>query len=214
MDSHVLSSSIHFAVRKVSSLQEETPLHLESSRPFLRGMTRGRERLEVLRNRGVNWLSQRDSVSVEAERAQSFLFSTELCTAILLEQKNSRVHSPPKALWGTEQANRKMEFSPRLQNLEAKRLFRLLRSFFWHPFPTVVLCIFYFFKIFFKDLFWGWPCFLKSLLNLLRYCFCFMFRIFGPKAHGILAPRSRIEPTPRALEGEGLITGPSGKSLL
>ena len=40
-----------------------------------------------------------------------------------------------------------------------------------------------FFKIFFK-----WTIFLKSLLNLLYYCFCFMFLFFGPEAYGILAP--------------------------
>ena len=30
--------------------------------------------------------------------------------------------------------------------------------------------------------------FLKSLLNVLQCCFCFMFWFFGPKACGILAP--------------------------
>ena len=56
--------------------------------------------------------------------------------------------------------------------------------------------------------------FLKSLLNLLPYCFCFMFRVFGPEACWILAPQPRIEPTAPALEGEVLTTGPSGRSLL
>ena len=31
--------------------------------------------------------------------------------------------------------------------------------------------------------------FLKSLLNLLQYCFCFMFGVFGQEACGILAPQ-------------------------
>ena len=66
---------------------------------------------------------------------------------------------------------------------------------------------FFFFKIF-----WCGP-FLKSLLNLLQYCFCFMFWFFGHKACGILAPRPEIEPTPSAPEGEVLTTGPPGKSL-
>ena len=35
--------------------------------------------------------------------------------------------------------------------------------------------------------------FLKSLLNLLQYCFCFMFCFFGLEACGILVPRSGIE---------------------
>ena len=57
-----------------------------------------------------------------------------------------------------------------------------------------------------------WTIFLKSLLNLLQYCFCFMFWFFGPEACGILAPRTGIEPTPPALEGKVLATGPPGKS--
>ena len=58
--------------------------------------------------------------------------------------------------------------------------------------------------------------FLTSLLeyNCLQYCFCFMFWFFGHEAHGILAPRPGIEPSPRAMEGEVLTTGPPGKSLL
>ena len=53
----------------------------------------------------------------------------------------------------------------------------------------------------------------KSLLNLLQYCFCFMFWFFGREACGILAPRPGIKPTPPALEGEVLTTGPPGTSL-
>ena len=55
---------------------------------------------------------------------------------------------------------------------------------------------------------------LKSLLNLLQYCFCIMFWFFGHEACGILAPRPGIEPSPSALEGEVLTTGPPGKSLV
>ena len=56
--------------------------------------------------------------------------------------------------------------------------------------------------------------FLKSLLNLLQYCFCFMSWFFGHETCGILAPRPGIEPTPPALEGEVLTTGLPGKSHL
>ena len=57
--------------------------------------------------------------------------------------------------------------------------------------------------------------FLKSLLNLLQYCFCFMFfGFFGHKACRILAPQPGIESAPPALEGEVLTTGPPGKSLV
>ena len=38
--------------------------------------------------------------------------------------------------------------------------------------------------------------FLKSLLNLLQYCFCFMLCLFGRKACGLLAPQPGVEPAP------------------
>ena len=60
--------------------------------------------------------------------------------------------------------------------------------------------------------FWCEP-FLKPLLNLLRYCFCFIFWSFGPEACGILAPQPGSEPAPSALE-EVLTTGHPGKSSL
>ena len=62
-------------------------------------------------------------------------------------------------------------------------------SFSWGFVRTIGL--FYFFKDFF--FFWCGP-FLKSLLNLLQYCFCFMFWFFGCQACGILALQSGIEP--------------------
>ena len=49
--------------------------------------------------------------------------------------------------------------------------------------------------------FWMWII-LKSLLNLLQYCFCLIFWFCGHKSHGILVPQQGIEPTPPALEGE------------
>ena len=53
---------------------------------------------------------------------------------------------------------------------------------------------------FFKDLiFLMWTC-LKSLLNLLQYCFSFMFWVFSYKACGILARWPVIEPAPPVLE--------------
>ena len=66
---------------------------------------------------------------------------------------------------------------------------------------------------FFKDFFFNVDHFLKSLLHLLHYYFCFMLWYFGHQAYRILAPQLGIEPTPPALEGEVLITGPPGKSL-
>ena len=67
------------------------------------------------------------------------------------------------------------------------------------------------FICFFKRYFGCGP-FLKSLLNLLQCCFCFMFWFFGLGACGILAPQPGIKPIPPALEGEVLTTGPPGES--
>ena len=65
---------------------------------------------------------------------------------------------------------------------------------------------------FFKDFSWC-GLLLKSLLNLLQYCFCFMLWFFGHKACGISAPRPGIKSAPPAMEGEVLTTGLPGKSL-
>ena len=64
--------------------------------------------------------------------------------------------------------------------------------------------------IFLKDFFWCGP-FLKSL-NLLQYCFWFLFWFFGCEACGILAPQLEMEPACPALEGKVLATEPLGKS--
>ena len=68
------------------------------------------------------------------------------------------------------------------------------------------LSVFFFlidFCHFFFKIFWCGQ-FLKSLLNLLQYCFCFIFWFFDLEAYWILAPQPRIEPVPPALEGEVL----------
>ena len=43
--------------------------------------------------------------------------------------------------------------------------------------------------------------FLNPLLNLLQYCFCFIFCFFVLEVSGILIPQQGVEPTPSALEG-------------
>ena len=48
---------------------------------------------------------------------------------------------------------------------------------------------------FLKDFFFWCGPFLKSSLNSLQYCFCFMFWIFGCKACEILVPWPEIKPT-------------------
>ena len=68
------------------------------------------------------------------------------------------------------------------------------------------------FNLFFKIFFWCGP-FLNPLLNLLQYCFCFVFWFFGLKAYVVLAPGIGIEPTTPALEGKVLTTGSPGKFL-
>ena len=52
---------------------------------------------------------------------------------------------------------------------------------------------------------------LKSLLNLLQYCFCLVLQFFDQEACGILA---HLEPAPLALEGKVLTTRPPGKSWM
>ena len=84
----------------------------------------------------------------------------------------------------------------------------MLAMHFLYYLPHSFICNCLFIYLFF----WCGP-FLKSLLNLLQYCFCFIFWSLGRKACGILAPRPGIEPAPLALEGEVLTTGLPGKSL-
>ena len=64
-----------------------------------------------------------------------------------------------------------------------------------------------------KDFKKTYEAFLKSLLNLLQYCFCFMFLVFWPEACGILVPWPGIEPASPALEGKILTSGCPGKPL-
>ena len=54
--------------------------------------------------------------------------------------------------------------------------------------------------------------FLRSLLNLLQYCFHFMFWFFSSEACGISAPQPGIELIPSAPEGDVPTTGPPGES--
>ena len=68
------------------------------------------------------------------------------------------------------------------------------------------LCIFLFLK---GLLMWT---ILKSLLNLLQYCFCLMFWFFEWEAYGIVASPPGIDPIPHASEGEVLTTWLSEKS--
>ena len=62
---------------------------------------------------------------------------------------------------------------------------------------------------FFKDFFKRGP-FENSVLNLLQYCFCFMFWCFGHEACGNLAPQLGTEPIRWSLND--LMTEPPGKS--
>ena len=52
---------------------------------------------------------------------------------------------------------------------------------------------------------------LKSLLNVLQYCFCLLFWFFGREVCGVLAVWPGIEPEPHALKDEVLTTGLPGK---
>ena len=64
-----------------------------------------------------------------------------------------------------------------------------------------------------KTFFFGYRPFLKSLLNLLQYCLCFILCLFGCEACGILASLPGIESAHPTLEGDVLTTGSPRKSL-
>ena len=70
-------------------------------------------------------------------------------------------------------------------------LWDLFFGFFSLRFKTLPFSGLVFFKPFFS--FFGHELFLKFLLNLLQYYFCFMFWFSDCKACGILAPQPRIE---------------------
>ena len=80
-----------------------------------------------------------------------------------------------------------------------------LHGYMRHNFPVAVIVIYdvakniksllHFLKVF-KDLFLMWTIFLKSLLNLLQYRFCFMSWFFIHKALWMLAPWPGVKPTP------------------
>ena len=55
---------------------------------------------------------------------------------------------------------------------------------------------------------------LRSVLNSLQYCLCFIFWFWGHKACGIFAPTPRIKPAAPAQEGTIFTTGHPGKSLI
>ena len=75
----------------------------------------------------------------------------------------------------------------------------------WAP-KSMLLNSFLFF-FFHLRIFWCGP-FLKSLFNLLQYCFCFTLWFFVSKAWGILAHWPGSKPLSPVLEGEVLTTGP------
>ena len=97
-------------------------------------------------------------------------------------------------------------------------MLQLGSEFNGNSFITLSLSLYF---IFYKIFLWMWTIFLflflpflKSLLNLWQHCFCFVFWFFGHKAYRILAPWPGVEPTPPALKGKVLTTGPPGKSCL
>ena len=100
---------------------------------------------------------------------------------------------------------------PKIINDETKNYvktyIKLHSLFFWYIILRIDLLACLCFKTLHR------PFFFKSLLSLLQYCFYFMFLVFfGCKACEILAPWPGFEPTPPALEGEVLTTGPPGRS--
>ena len=52
----------------------------------------------------------------------------------------------------------------------------------------------------------------KVFIEFVTMLLCFMFLFFGHEAYEIFTPQLRIKPTPPALEGKVLTTGPPEKS--
>ena len=85
----------------------------------------------------------------------------------------------------------------------------LVHTFFLSP------SLYHFLNVYFLYILniFAWQPFLKALLNLLHYRFCFTFQFFGHEECAILAPSPRIKFTVPALEGKVLTTGLQGRSL-
>ena len=73
---------------------------------------------------------------------------------------------------------------------------------------TVFLVLFFFFKNFFLM----WTIF-KVFIEFVTILLLFYVLVFWPRGMWDLSSPPGIEPTPSALEGEVLATGPQGKSL-
>ena len=100
--------------------------------------------------------------------------------------------------------------------LETTARINLPNGHFWELFWVRRLCPSSIFvsnlPLFFLRFFWHGPLVKKSVLNLLQYCFCFLFWFFGWEACGVFAPWPGFEPAPFAPEGDVLTTGQPGKS--
>ena len=78
----------------------------------------------------------------------------------------------------------------------------------------VFILLVQFYQLFFSSVFVVMDHFFKSFWNLLQYCSCFLFWLFGWGAQGILAPWPKIESAAPALKGKVLTTEPPGKSVV
>ena len=87
-----------------------------------------------------------------------------------------------------------------------------LRMFFFFAYFQETKSLLLNCKTVFFFFFLGYGPFLKSLLNLLHYCFCFIILAFLATGMWDLSSRSGIKPARPALEGEVLTTGPPGES--
>ena len=90
--------------------------------------------------------------------------------------------------------------------------FRYSTNIYWSFLQLNFLLVHNQFLLFWKIFFSMWTI-LKSLLNFLQYCFCFMFWFSDQEAHGIISPWPGIELAPSVLEGKVSTTGRPGKSL-
>lgn len=85
-----------------------------------------------------------------------------------------------------------------------RQLTRFIKTNFQYLFSEPYNYSVYSWILFFLKLSLYWICTILLML--------FMSWFLGHRAYGILAPRPGVKPTPSALEGEVLTTGPAGKS--
>ena len=146
--------------------------------------------------------------SVTKKTNVSYKWDHVVCTAAELLSKESCL-----GLGGRVRLNYSLEFRVYFARCKSSRSLLYNNVYIVYYTIHITMNTMVNFMLVFKIFFWCGS-FLKSLLNLLQHCFCFMFWFFDPEACGILALQPETEPVPPILQGKVLTTGLAGKSQL